>query len=117
MLTRVVLWLLTVLGLVRRDRLRVEHCQEMPARDQLLGAVVHVVGERAAPKWATFPCPCGCGTPVLLSLNPRRRPRWAVKQDWLATATISPSIRRNDGCRSHFWIRNGEVRWCADTGK
>jgi hypothetical protein len=110
-------WCLERVGLVARAQLRVENALDMPAKEALGRGVVVLVGERRTPKWATFKCPCGCGTPLLLSLSPNRRPRWIVSQTWSGRPSIRPSIRRQDGCRSHFWIKGGNVDWCADTGK
>lgn len=68
-------------------------------------------------KWACFQCPEGCGEIIQLSLSQLRRPRWIVSIDWLGRPTINPSIRQLDGCRCHFWVRQGTVEWCSDSGK
>lgn len=109
--------ILETLGLIEVTPFRIENCRDVPVREHLSPDIVAVVGDPHAPKWANFLCPCGCGAPLLLSLNPQRRPRWTVTQTWSARPTIKPSIRRPDGCRSHFWIRAGKVDWCKDTGK
>jgi hypothetical protein len=88
----------------------------MPAREALKAHELVVVGSADHPKWLTFPCPCGCDEPLLLSLNLRRRPRWSVTADARGRPSVSPSVRRTAGCFSHFWIRGGQVHWCADTG-
>ncbi|WP_108519109.1 DUF6527 family protein [Bradyrhizobium algeriense] len=90
---------------------------EMPPREILEAGVLVVVGPKRNPKWATFLCPSGCGMPLLLSLSQTRRPRWSVASDWLGRPSLSPSVRRTDGCRCHFWLRRGSVDWCADTGR
>ncbi|WP_407695279.1 DUF6527 family protein [Sinorhizobium saheli] len=88
----------------------------MPAPEELPAGTAVVVGPSQRPKWVTFQCPSRCGTSLLLSLNPDRRPRWAVTSDWLGRPSIHPSVRRVDGCRCHFWMRNGRVEWCKDSG-
>src|SRR5262249_23262012 len=88
---------------------------EMPPPNSLRPGVLVVVGRRPNPKWVTFLCPSGCGTPLLLSLSQTRRPRWSVASDWLDRPSLSPSVRRTDGCRCHFWLRKGSVEWCGDT--
>lgn len=117
MFAQIWLWFLSVFRISLPRRFKVRTCLDMPVRNEIEPLAVHVVGPSSAPKWATFACPCGCGEALLLSLNQAKRPRWIVRKNWLGAASISPSIRRNSGCRSHFWIRNGEVRWCADTGR
>ena len=64
------------------------------------------------PKWVYLRCPCGCGDVVMLSLSESRRPRWALWRDWLGRVSLSPSVHRLEGCRSHFWLHRGTVHWC-----
>jgi len=49
-------------------------------------------------------CPCGCGDLLKLAmrLNEDHHPSWVVKGN-----SMSPSINRQVGCRSHFTISNG----------
>lgn len=89
---------------------------DMPSRGELSPGVLVIVGSRRTPKWVTMLCPCNCGTPLLLSLSKARRPRWSVSTDWWGRPTLSPSIRRTDGCRCHFLLRKGSVEWCPDSG-
>ncbi|MBZ9764806.1 hypothetical protein LB553_28640 [Mesorhizobium sp. CA8] len=117
MLRKILAACLVRLHLVERPDFFVVTSIDMPAPNELKPGKAIVVGPRQTPKWMTFQCPSGCGTPLLLSLNPKRRPRWAVASDWLARPTLTPSIRRTDGCRCHFWIRKGRVEWCKDSGK
>lgn len=100
----------------RRPALLTRGALDVPSREELAPGELVVVGPRKAPKWASMQCPCGCGVPYLLSLSLARRPRWSVASDWLLRPTLNPSVRRLDGCRSHFWLREGEVLWCRDTG-
>lgn len=117
MLRRFLAACLARLGLVERPDFLVFTRVEMPAPNELAPGKAIVVGPRQRPKWVTFQCPSGCGTPLLLSLNPERRPRWTVASDWLGRPTLAPSIRRTDGCQCHFWMRKGRIEWCKDSGK
>lgn len=108
--------LLSWLGLIEKPDFLVSHSLDMPAPEELPKGKAVVVGPSQRPKWVTFQCPSGCGTPLLLSLNPERRPRWSVDSDWLGRPSIHPSVRRIDGCRCHFWMRGGRVEWCKDSG-
>lgn len=55
-------------------------------------------------------CASGCGEKVVTPLSPT---------DWRLiyngeTVSLDPSIGNwNFECRSHYWIRNGKVRWSA----
>lgn len=77
----------------------------MPKRDLIL---LQDDGE----DWSVgFICPCGCGTVIELLLLPGVKPRWDIKMDRRGRPTISPSVWRTTGCRSHFWLRDGKVIW------
>ena len=52
---------------------------------------------------ATFLCPCGCGDRIFLNLSTGATPLWTVNGN-----SISPSVNRMVGCRSHFFITNGK---------
>jgi hypothetical protein len=67
-------------------------------------------------KWSLFICPCGCGNVVTLSLQSLHSPSWALTETESGRPTLHPSVWRDKGCLSHFWIRDGRVFWCADTG-
>ena len=72
-------------------------------------SLVRMVDEGQA--WAAaMRCPCGCEEVIELSLSQSANPRW----DLLGTRrrpTLRPSVWRNVGCRSHFWVRDGRVLW------
>lgn len=59
-------------------------------------------------------CPCGCGRKLEVMLLEEVRPRWDLDVDKDAHPTLRPSVWIKDGCKSHFWLRNGVVEWCAD---
>jgi hypothetical protein len=53
-------------------------------------------------------CACGCGEPVKTPLGPTG---WSFKAS-NAGATLKPSIGNWQlPCRSHYWIREGNVHW------
>lgn len=86
-----------------------------PSPEKIKPNVVVIVGNSKFQKWACFKCPDGCGETILLSLSQSRRPRWTVTADWMGRPTIHPSIRQLDGCKSHFWVKQGKVKWCSDS--
>jgi hypothetical protein len=56
-------------------------------------------------------CPCGCGTKVRTPLTPAD---WSLSQDE-GGPSLHPSVGNwQRPCRSHYWIRNGEVLWAGD---
>jgi Family of unknown function (DUF6527) len=57
-------------------------------------------------------CPCGCGKQLEMMLLREVNPRWDLTVDERRRPTLYPSVWLRDGCRSHFWVRQGKVVWC-----
>jgi hypothetical protein len=38
-------------------------------------------------------------------------PHWTLSVDASGRPTLRPSVWRTTGCKSHFWIRNGQTVW------
>jgi hypothetical protein len=90
---------------------RIKLISDNPRSEKLKNNIIYVVGTKNYIKWAYIKCPCGCKEPIMLSLNKNEFPSWRIKQDCIGRASISPSIHRTEGCKSHFWIKRGKVRW------
>lgn len=74
---------------------------------------VLVIAREEGELWAAaFMCPCKCGERIELALAPEVRPFWRLTSVRKKSATLHPSVWRNVGCKSHFWVRNGRIRWC-----
>jgi len=53
-------------------------------------------------------CACGCGSETVTPLSPRE---WSLTYNG-ESVTLYPSIGNwSLPCKSHYWIRNGEVVW------
>jgi len=74
---------------------------------------IAIVDDRGALKWALVPCPCQCGELIHACLMRSRNPHWDLSLDSDGYATLSPSLWRSSGCRSHFFIRNGRLIWAG----
>ncbi|WP_374947409.1 DUF6527 family protein [Agreia sp.] len=73
-----------------------------------------VVAREGGTSWiAGMTCPCGCGRRLEMMLLPEVRPRWQVAEHRRGPS-LYPSVWASGGCRSHFWLRRGEVHWCRD---
>lgn len=59
-------------------------------------------------------CPCGCGRRIELMLLRDVKPRWDLIVGGDGLPTLHPSVWAKGGCRSHFWLRSGQVQWCGD---
>lgn len=74
-----------------------------------------VVAREDGEDWAVaFLCPCGCGDRLELALIPEACPNWKLSVSSNNLPTLHPSVWRKNGCRSHFWLREGLVVWCKE---
>lgn len=79
---------------------------ELPRRDL-------VVAREDGEAWSVgMRCPCGCGETIELMLLAEAKPRWSLAVDGRERPSLSPSVWRRTGCRSHFWVRAGRIVWC-----
>lgn len=67
-----------------------------------------VVVLRSRPRLLVAVCPDGCGSEVVVNLDRRAGPAWSLYRSERGVS-IFPSIWRDDGCRSHFVIWNGQL--------
>jgi hypothetical protein len=72
---------------------------------------IYIIGTKDFPWQAAFICPCGCKEVIQLSLLPDSRPSWRFWFNEKNQISLSPSVWRTIGCRSHFFVRNGRIYW------
>jgi hypothetical protein len=87
-----------------------------PSNDDVDSKVFMKVVYKGSPIWALFRCPCGCRTVISLSLQKIHTPKWTVKNNSSGRPSLYPSVWQNKGCCSHFWIKDGRVYWCSNSG-
>jgi len=97
---------------IRRGRLRTVAVDELP--DSLAQRHLYLIGSRV-PWSVALLCPCGCGEVIQLSLLPDDSPSWTLGFDDKDLPTVSPSVWRTKGCRSHFFVRDGMIVWYRGT--
>ena len=91
---------------MRQTRFAHEFVEYIP--DQLVDGVLYV---SMAFSVASHKCACGCGREVVTPLSPTD---WRLFFDG-AAVSLEPSIGNwNFPCRSHYFIRDGGVRWAGD---
>lgn len=87
-----------------------------PSDETVQSGVFYRVMRDDKPKWALFACPCGCNAVITLSLQLAHRPHWNVRTGKGHRPSVRPSVWRDIGCLSHFWIEDGRIYWCGDSG-
>jgi hypothetical protein len=86
-------------------RFELQRVRYIPAA--LLPGILYVSEEF---KIAVHLCACGCGSKIRTPLGPTE---WTVRET-MRGPTLSPSIGNwQEACRSHYWIRNGEIEWAG----
>ncbi len=93
----------------RQAPLKTSYDTDFP--DKFDGDRIYLIGEDEHIWFAGFLCPCGCQTPVQLSLLSSSEPHWTFSQHWDGTISLSPSVWRKDACRSHYFVRRGFIEW------
>lgn len=85
----------------------------------LAPGVVYLVGEGGHLWCAALRCPCGCGATIQLGMLREARPCWSATVHADGTVSLTPSVWRRVGCRSHFVLERGRIRWCrpSDPGR
>lgn len=86
-----------------------ERAEDLP--DELAPSTLYLVGDGPHRWAAAMICPCGCGEVIQLNLLIRVRPSWTVQEHADGTVSLSPSVWRTKGCRSHFIVRRSRIEW------
>ncbi len=102
-------WLLSRLGL-QQQRFTTMYVEDLP--ESLDRSTLYVVGESGHNWYAAMVCPCGCEATLHMSLLANSRPRWYLVEHANGTVSLEPSVWRQTGCRSHFFLRYSLIVWC-----
>lgn len=70
---------------------------------------VYLVGENGHYWCVILECPCGCRALVQLNLLKSTKPVWTYHFDEAQALSLRPSVWRTEGCRSHFFLRQGRI--------
>ena len=60
--------------------------------------------------YALLKCPCSCGDIIMLNLMTDTKPCWKVSVK-NKKPSVYPSIWRTKNCKSHFWLKEGNIVW------
>lgn len=104
---------LRLFRLARRQtgpRFHAEYVLELPAQPQPW--IVYLGRDADKTVWGgVLLCPCGCRESIHVNFVRGHDAVWTyyVRRD--GTITLSPSVWKNRGCRSHFFVREGVLIW------
>jgi len=79
--------------------------------DRLRSGFVYLVGNQGYYWQIVMLCPCGCDKILHMSLMQDDQHHWKYEISG-KTISLSPSIDRKVGCRSHFFLTDGKIKWC-----
>lgn len=85
-------------------------CKAYDLPESIRKRTAYIIGNQENPWLLAFQCPCGCKNIIQLNLLNDVSPSWSysIKRKKI---TIWPSIWRKHGCKSHFFLKNGKIRW------
>lgn len=72
--------------------------------------ILYVEGSGGNYWFAALLCPCGCGKEINVNLDSDESPCWTLGDS--KCSDLSPSLWKNNGCKSHFFLKKGEIKWC-----
>lgn len=91
-------------------KFRIAFLEELP--QGLVEHTAYIVGEGDHRWYVAMLCPCGCGETIYLNVRPDSHPFWRIIEH-KGTISIEPSIWRQKGCHSHFFLRKGRIHWVS----
>lgn len=75
---------------------------------------VYLIGKQESPWLAVMACPCNCNATLHMNLRKSQRPCWTVNIDKNGAVSFSPSLWKKDGCKCHFFLKNGLIKWVRE---
>jgi len=96
-------------ALRRTPTYAIERSRELP--DRLKPRKIYLLGT-PEPWSAALLCPCGCQQTIQISLLKNDSPSWRLRLNKRGQPSLSPSVWRKKGCRSHFFLTSGRIIWC-----
>lgn len=104
-------WALSKVLKKRPSVYRVVRVSDLP--DRLKPLTLYLAGDDGQLWGAAMICPCGCGDAIELNLLTQAHPCWSVEPHADGAVTLTPSVWRQKGCKSHFFVRQGRIEWCS----
>lgn len=90
-------------------RFQIEYVEDIP--ELISNKLIFIVQDGNEPELLVFKCPCGCEADIILNLLKDASPRWSYELNDEGTIDIYPSVWRNIGCKSHFFVKDSNIKW------
>jgi uncharacterized protein DUF6527 len=97
-----------VTALGNGPRYTIERVAEIP--DRLKPRIVYILGT-PDPWSVALLCPCGCHDAIHISLLANDSPSWRLRIHAKNEPSLEPSVWRQRGCKSHFFLKRGRIVW------
>ena len=99
-----------ILILFKKEKLyKAKFIDDVP--DKFDNKTIYIIGNEGYYWQAVMICPCGCNKILHMNLMKQYYPSWKFKINKKEVITLSPSINRTVGCKSHFFISKGKIAW------
>ena len=102
-------WLCRWLSAWHQERWKAIWVDDDP--ETIMDKTIYLVCENDVVWQAVMTCPCGCEARIQLCCLKGTRPSWRFDVGPDGVVSLSPSVWRKVGCRSHFFIRDGCIHW------
>ncbi len=79
--------------------------------EKVSSRVIYIIGGKANLWLLALKCPCGCHSLIQLNLLKDSNPCWSYKITAMKRISVSPSIWKTTGCKSHFFVRESKIIW------
>lgn len=90
-------------------RFQIEDVEDIP--ESIPDRLIFIVQDGNEPELLVFKCPCGCDADIILNLLKDASPRWCYELNDKKTIDIYPSVWRTIGCKSHFFVKDSNIKW------
>jgi hypothetical protein len=79
--------------------------------DIVKSGIIYIIKNNGYPWQIVMLCPCGCKKNLHMNLVKEYYPYWKFKIDKRNKISLSPSVHRIVGCKSHFFVRYSKIVW------
>ena len=89
----------------KTETFTVKEVKHTPKFSEFKPGVIYVSSEFET---VSFLCPCGCGGESNIPVDSKG---WGIVFNAPGVLTLTPSILKMGGCKSHYFIRDNKVVW------